>query len=125
LPGSAGHDLHRRLRRRFRRKNGWKIFGDTNLFQWDSTNHNLAVTWDSSQTNSYLLSFTSARSLAIDDAFSLEFDLNLAGAQTGAYGSQLAVGFLNIFQCHQPGVSAHAGARRECGRIRLFSAQPD
>ena len=35
------------------RSNGWQIFGNTNLFQWDSTNHNLDVTWDSSQTNSY------------------------------------------------------------------------
>jgi hypothetical protein len=34
-------------------RNGWQIFGDTNLFQWDSTNQNLDVTWDSSQTNSY------------------------------------------------------------------------
>ena len=33
--------------------NGWQIFGDTNLFQWDPTNHDLAVTWDSSQSNSY------------------------------------------------------------------------
>ena len=32
---------------------GWQIFGDTNLFHWDSTNQNLDVTWDSSQTNSY------------------------------------------------------------------------
>jgi len=82
-------------------QNGWKIFGDTNLFQWDSTNHNLAVTWDSSQTNSYLY-HSLGTILAIDDAFSLEFDLNLAGAQTGAYGSQLAVGFLNISNATSP-----------------------
>src|SRR2546426_6916448 len=34
-------------------QNGWKTFGDTNLFQWDSVNQYLAVTWDSSQTNRY------------------------------------------------------------------------
>src|SRR5260370_2557754 len=34
-------------------QNGWHIFGGTNLFQWDSTNKNLRVTWDSSQRNSY------------------------------------------------------------------------
>ena len=33
--------------------NGWQIFGDANLFDWNATNHNLAVTWDSSQSNSY------------------------------------------------------------------------
>ncbi len=32
---------------------GWQVFGDTNLFQWNSTNQVLDVTWDSSQTNSY------------------------------------------------------------------------
>jgi len=26
--------------------NGWKIFGNTNLFAWDPTNQNIAVTWD-------------------------------------------------------------------------------
>ena len=30
-------------------QNGWRIFGDTNLFQWDSTNQILAVTWDSTR----------------------------------------------------------------------------
>ena len=30
-------------------QNGWQVFGDTNLFTWDSTNQNLAVTWDSTQ----------------------------------------------------------------------------
>jgi hypothetical protein len=34
-------------------QNGWQIFGDTNLFRWDSTNQDLDVTWDSSQSNSY------------------------------------------------------------------------
>jgi hypothetical protein len=82
-------------------QNGWKIFGDTNLFQWDSTNHDLAVTWDSSQTNTYLY-HSLGTILAIDDAFSVEFDLNLADAQTGAYGSQLAVGFLNISNATSP-----------------------
>src|SRR5438309_4565105 len=27
-------------------QNGWQIFGNTNLFGWDATNHQLAVTWD-------------------------------------------------------------------------------
>ena len=26
---------------------GWQVFGATNLFHWDSTNQNLAVTWNS------------------------------------------------------------------------------
>ncbi len=35
---------------------GWKIFGDTNLFQWNSIDQNLAVTWDSTKSNSFFLS---------------------------------------------------------------------
>jgi len=32
---------------------GWRTFGARSLFNVDSTNQNLRVTWDSSQTNSY------------------------------------------------------------------------
>ena len=55
-------------------QNGWQIFGDTNLFQWDSTNQNLAVTWDSSQTNSYFY-HPLGTILTRNDDFSLAFDL--------------------------------------------------
>src|ERR1051325_6612720 len=33
--------------------NGWKVFGQTNLFAWNATNQNLEVIWDSSKSNSY------------------------------------------------------------------------
>jgi hypothetical protein len=73
---------------------GWQIFGDTNLFQWDSTNHDLAVTWDSSQTNSYFYhplgaTFTKA------DSFCVLFDLNLTDAEAAGY-FELAVGLCNF-----------------------------
>src|SRR5208283_6185793 len=72
---------------------GWQIFGDTNLFQWDSTNQNLAVTWDSSQTNSYFYhplgaTFTKA------DSFCVLFDLNLTDVDVTGY-FELAVGLCN------------------------------
>ncbi|MGH7950517.1 MAG: hypothetical protein ACREFE_01150 [Limisphaerales bacterium] len=75
-------------------QNGWRIFGDTNLFQWNSTNQNLAVTWDSSQPNSYFY-HPLGTILAMDDDFRIEFDLQLSNVE--ASGSfQLAVGLLNF-----------------------------
>jgi hypothetical protein len=79
---------------------GWRIFGDTNLFQWDSTNHDLEVTWDSSRTNSYFycpLGVTVTR----NDDFSIAFDLWLndiaSGVEPGKTGPmELGFGFLNF-----------------------------
>jgi hypothetical protein len=73
---------------------GWQIFGDTNLFKWDSTNQNLDVTWDSSQTNSYFYhplgaTFTKA------DSFCVQFDLNLTDADANGY-FELAIGLCNL-----------------------------
>ena len=76
-------------------QNGWQAFGDTNLFQWDSTNHTLAVTWDSSQVSSYFYR-PIGTTLASNDDFSMEFDLKLTDATAGGFGSELAVGFLNF-----------------------------
>jgi hypothetical protein len=80
-------------------QNGWKILGDTNLFQWDSTNQNLAVTWDSSQINSYFYK-PLGTILAKSDDFGISFDLQLADiiigvnpAKTNTF--ELAVGFIN------------------------------
>lgn len=80
--------------------NGWRVFGDTNLFQWNSTNQNLEVTWDSTHTNSYFhhpLGTTITR----HDDFSLEFDLNLSdiasGVEPGKTGPlQIGFEFLNF-----------------------------
>jgi hypothetical protein len=79
---------------------GWQIFGNTNLFQWDSTNHDLAVTWDSSQQNSYFYHSLGAY-LTRNDDFGIEFDLRLndiaSGVEPGKTGPmQLGFGFLNF-----------------------------
>lgn len=81
-------------------KNGWNIFGDTNLFQWDATNQNLAVTWDSSQTNSYFYR-PLGTILARSDDFGISFDLQLADIAIGVNPAktntfELAVGFINF-----------------------------
>jgi hypothetical protein len=83
---------------------GWKTFGDTNLFHWNSTNQNLEVTWDSSRTNSYFY-HPLGTVLARDDDFSLEFDLRLndiGPADSYAYSFQIALGFLNFDQATRP-----------------------
>jgi hypothetical protein len=86
---------------------GWKSFGDTNLFQWDSINKNLAVTWDSSQTNSYFYRALGT-TLGKADAFAVDFDIQLNDLQwTKTF--QLAVGLLNIADATNPAFSRSSG----------------
>lgn len=81
-------------------QDGWQVFGDTNLFQWDSTNRQLAVTWDSTHTNSYFYHPLGTILTRYDD-FSIAFDLRLSdiasGVEPGKTGPlQLGFGFLNF-----------------------------
>ena len=94
-------------------QNGWQIFGDTNLFYWDSTNQNLAVTWDSSQTNSYFY-HDLGTILARDDSFHLSFDLTFQDYASGttpgkSYDFEAAIGLLNLANATQPDFSRGAG----------------
>jgi hypothetical protein len=75
-------------------QNGWQIFGHTNLFQWDSTNQNLDVTWDSSQTNSYFYK-PLGTILAKSDDFSLSFDLQLNDI-TWSGSPELSIGLFHF-----------------------------
>lgn len=75
--------------------NGWTVYGDTNLFQWDSTNDVLDVTWDSSQTNSYFY-LPLGTTLTRNDNFTVAFDLELNQAEASGYGFQVAVGLFNL-----------------------------
>ena len=97
-------------------RNGWSVFGDANLFRWDSTNQDLRVTWDSSQPNSYFY-HPLGTILARDDDFSMAFDLQLADIGPGptpGYTNtfEIALGFLNLAQASQtdflrgPGVNS-------------------
>ena len=81
-------------------QNGWQIFGDTNLFRWDSTNQQFAVTWDSTRTNSYFY-HPLGTVLTRHDDFGIAFDLRLtdiaSGVEPGKTGPlQLGFGFLNF-----------------------------
>jgi hypothetical protein len=80
-------------------QDGWQVFGNTNLFQWDSTNHWLAVTWDSTQPNSYFY-YPMGAQLTRQDDLSVEFDLRLSdiasGVEPGKTGPlQIGIGFLD------------------------------
>jgi len=74
---------------------GWQVFGDTNLFQWDSTNHVLDVTWDSTQTNSYFYHPLGV-TLTTNDSFCVQFDLQLTNVTVSGSGNEIAIGLLHF-----------------------------
>ncbi|MGD1083482.1 MAG: hypothetical protein ABSA47_01880 [Verrucomicrobiota bacterium] len=95
-------------------QDGWQIFGDTNLFQWDSKNQVLDVTWDSSQPNSYFY-HPLGTILGTNDDFSMSFDLVLTDYTVGGNAGfpsdfPVATGLLNyseatgssFFRCGWP-----------------------
>ncbi len=80
-------------------QNGWQIFGDTNLFQWDSTKHNLVVTWDSSQPNSYFYHPLGTIYSKTND-FLITFDLRLNDIAIGTtpgepFTFEIAIGLMH------------------------------
>ena len=84
-------------------QDGWQIYGDTNLFHWDPVNHNLAVTWDSTQTNSYFY-HPLDRTYTTNDSFCVQFDLTLTNELAIGY-FQIAVGLCNLAEATGPGFS--------------------
>jgi hypothetical protein len=95
-------------------ENGWQIFGNSNLFTWDSTHHDLQVTWDSTQSNTYFYHSLGA-TLTSNDDFSLSFDLLLNDANTNADGTnalQLSIGFLNLAEAESTNYIVGTGYSR-------------
>ncbi len=85
---------------------GWTIFGDHDLFQWDPSGHSLAVTWDSSKTNSYF-EMPLGTLLTRRDDFRAELELELTdiagGVDPDRIGPfQIAFGFLNRSNAQSP-----------------------
>lgn len=83
---------------------GWQVFGDTNLFQWDSTNQVLNVTWDSTQPNSYFY-LPLGKTLTVTNSFCIQFDLQINSAVADEYGQELAVGLLHWSDATNPDFS--------------------
>lgn len=85
---------------------GWKVFGDSSLFNWNATNQLLDVTWNTEQTNSFFHR-PLGTILAKDDDFTLGFDLRVdtvdaVGLTGKQYAFEIAVGLLNITQAITP-----------------------
>src|SRR5580692_5050013 len=83
---------------------GWQVLGDTNLFQWDSTNQVLDVTWDSTQTNSYYY-YPLGQTYTITNEFYVQFDLQLNDAVAFGAGAPLAIGLLHWSDVTSPDFS--------------------
>ncbi len=80
--------------------NGWRVFGQTNLFHWNATNQDLEVTWDSSQPNSYFY-HPLGTVLSRSDDFAVAFDLRLSDIGVGVHTNftaplEIALGFVNL-----------------------------
>src|SRR5262249_53776107 len=105
----------------------WQAFGDRSLFHWNSTNHNLEITWDSSHPNSYFarpLNTVLSRS----DDFSLEFDLRLADITVGTtpgkpFTFQLAIGFIDLVKA--TGTNFLRGTGTDSTDLAEFDYFPD
>jgi hypothetical protein len=104
-------------------QNGWQIFGDTNLFAWNSTNQNLDVTWDSSQTNSYFY-LPLGRTYTQADGFCLQFDLNLKDTDATGY-FQLAIGLCNFAEATGPDFSRANGYSPDLCEFDYFPDGPN
>ncbi|MCX8157796.1 MAG: hypothetical protein N3J91_15375 [Verrucomicrobiae bacterium] len=83
-------------------RRGWQVHGQASLFEWDAARQWLAVTWDSSRSNSYFRRPLGVI-LAKTDSFTLGFDLYLLEARIGVnpdkpYSFEVALGFHNSVQ---------------------------
>src|SRR5258708_4007473 len=78
---------------------GWRTCGDAAPFSWEATHQDLAVTWDSSHTNSFFYR-SLGTVLTTGDDFSFSFDLRLSDLRVGSTPGksnefEIAVGLLN------------------------------
>lgn len=92
---------------------GWSVYGNSSLFGWNATNQNLAVTWDSSQPNSYFTHAVGANLTKADD-FLLGFDVRLNDIGPGTdpnkpFTFQIAMGLINLVQATNTGYHRASG----------------
>ena len=109
---------------------GWAIAGDASLFQWDPAGQSLAVTWDSSRTNSSFHRRLPSVVTAADD-FTFGFDLELSehavGIHPGKPGTfQIALGLIRLADATAPDFQRGVFLRsRNLVEWSWFGTQPD
>jgi hypothetical protein len=103
-------------------QNGWQSFGDASLFQWDSVNDVMDVTWDSSQTNSYFY-HPLGTTLSIADSFTVNFDIQLNDITYDSYPfypMNVAVGLFNYNEATNSGFSRPDGTTPDLFEFDYF-----
>jgi hypothetical protein len=86
---------------------GWQVFGNTNLLQWDPVNENIDVTWNSTNVNSYFYhplgtTVTSASNFMFSVDFTLQ-DIAYGTTPNKPQNFQVAFGLLNFAEATDPG----------------------
>ncbi len=100
-------------------------------FRWDAEAKNLAVTWDSRETNAFFY-FPLPFALTRADAFAVEFTLRLTDIQLGINPGKddtfpLCLGFLNLEQALRTNYFRGAGVNAQTGprSVAEFAYFPD
>lgn len=106
---------------------GWETFGDPSVFQWNSAEQLLEVTWDSRASNSYFFRRLGTVLTKLDD-FAFGFDLRLSDATAGInpeqpFTFQIAAGFIHLQSATQN--SFRRGTGSDAANVVEFNYFPD
>jgi len=110
---------------------GWRTFGDSSLFAWDSKHERLSVTWDSRKPNSYFYLPFGSRIFRHED-FSVSFTLQLDHIELGidpekSFTFPLAIGLIQTGEAFRDNFYRGSGIHAEYGPRGLaeWSYHPD
>jgi hypothetical protein len=92
---------------------GWQVFGNPDLFHWESANQNVAVTWNSTNANSYFyrplgVTLNSASNFMFAVDFTLQ-DIAIGTTPGKPQNFQVAFGLLNLAEATNEGFIVGTG----------------
>src|ERR1039457_621358 len=92
---------------------GWQVFGNPDLFHWESANQNVAVTWNSTNANSYFyhplgITLNSASNFMFAVDFTLQ-DIAIGTTPGKPQNFQVAFGLLNLAEATNDGFIVGTG----------------